>query len=60
MPTFWDILKEEDKEKLRALMPPDWKPPTSKDKKVEIESLSELAYIMSQKPGSKRKRKNGI
>jgi len=60
MATLWDTLSEENKEKVRAFMPKGWKPPTSKDKKVEIESLSELAYIMSQKPGSKRKRKNGI
>ena len=60
MPTFWDILKEEDKEKLKAFMPKGWKPPISKNKKVEIESLEELDYLMRQMPGSKKKGRNGI
>lgn len=59
MPLLWDTLSQENKEKLRSLMPEDWQPSGSKGEKVKvegkIESLEELEKIMRQKPGSRRK-----
>jgi len=54
MPTFWDTLSEENKQKLRSLMPPTWRPPKGKGEKVEvegkIESLEELDRLMKKRP----------
>ena len=36
MPTFWEIINEEAKQKLEKLMPKKRKPRKTKDKKVEV------------------------
>lgn len=50
MPLLWDTLSQENKEKLRSLMPEDWQPPGSKGEKVRVEgqmeSLEEIDRLM--------------
>ena len=55
MPRLWDMLKREDKTKLRELMPTGWSPKRQRRNKIslecKLEDLEELTKLMKQGPG---------
>ncbi len=47
---LWEYLTPEDQKKLRALAPPDWKPPKSPPVRHEKEDIEEIARLLKE-PG---------
>jgi len=47
---IWHCINEESKEKLKALLPAGYEPPTEHSNIQNIEGIEELTKIMKQKP----------
>ena len=57
MPKLWDMLKEKDKEIIKALMPPGWTPPRDEPTRVRYPSLEEIDKTMRQPPKHQKRGK---
>ena len=51
---IWFLVSDEDKDKLKAMMPRTWQPPKSKGRVInldcQLEDIEELGKLMAKRP----------